>query len=134
MTQVGPFKGFMAWDNSSIIDCHSSPTGVQNGIQNPRDTNSNLLDLGKVIHHTQYVFKSMCKLLNPSPKFHSTCDKHKHDSNSNNNNIFLEEQNQNRDEEAVILKHTWIMPQFIVFITDLSLREKRLSRESERLD
>ncbi|CAK8567559.1 unnamed protein product [Lathyrus sativus] len=68
MTQVGPFKGCMAWDSSSVIDCHSSASGVHNGIQNPRDANSNLLGHGKVVHHTQSVFKSMCKLLNPPPE------------------------------------------------------------------
>lgn len=57
MTQVGPFKGCMAWDSSSVIDCHSNASGVHYGIQNP-----------KVVHHTQSVFKSLCKLLNPPPE------------------------------------------------------------------
>lgn len=68
MTQVGPFKGCMAWDSSSVIDCHSTASGVHYGIQNPREANSNLLGLGKVVHHTQSVFKSLCKLLNPPPE------------------------------------------------------------------
>ncbi|KAK7282589.1 hypothetical protein RIF29_11497 [Crotalaria pallida] len=65
-TQVGPFKGCIAMDGSSVIDCHSNTNGIHLGIQNLRDANSNLLGPGKVVrHHTQSVFKSLCKLLNP---------------------------------------------------------------------
>ncbi|KAK7351005.1 hypothetical protein VNO77_10121 [Canavalia gladiata] len=65
LTQVGPFKGCMAWDSSSVTDCHSSANGVNYGIQNPKDVNSDPLGPGKLVHHTQSVFKSLCKLLNP---------------------------------------------------------------------
>lgn len=68
MTQVGPFKGCMAWDSSSVTDCHSSGSGVHYGIHNPRVANSNPLGPGKAVHHTQSAFKSLCKLLNPPPE------------------------------------------------------------------
>ncbi|XP_061358278.1 protein PSK SIMULATOR 3-like [Gastrolobium bilobum] len=68
LTQVGPFKGCMAWDSSSVIDCHSSANGVHYGIQNPKDVNSIPFGPGKVVYHTQSVFKSLCKLLNPPPE------------------------------------------------------------------
>ncbi|XP_004502632.1 uncharacterized protein [Cicer arietinum] len=67
MTQVGPFKGCMAWDSSSVADCHSSVSGVHYGIQNHKE-NLNPLGLGKVVRHTQSIFKSLCKLLNPPPE------------------------------------------------------------------
>ncbi|KAE9608879.1 hypothetical protein Lal_00020436 [Lupinus albus] len=67
-TQVGPFKGCIAMDSSSVIHCHSNTNGVHLGIQKLRDANSNLCP-GKVVrHHTQSVFKSLCRLLNPPPE------------------------------------------------------------------
>lgn len=68
LTQVGPFKGCMAWDSSPVTDCHSRPNGVHFGVQNAKEFSSNPLGPGKVIHHTQSVFKSLCKLLNPPPE------------------------------------------------------------------
>ncbi|OIV89105.1 hypothetical protein TanjilG_27617 [Lupinus angustifolius] len=68
-TKVGPFKGCNAMDSSSVIDCHSNTNGVHLGIQKLRDANLNLLSPGKLVrHHTQSVFKSLCKLLNPPPE------------------------------------------------------------------
>ncbi|KAL9312899.1 hypothetical protein ACSQ67_018351 [Phaseolus vulgaris] len=68
LTQVGPFKGCIAWDNSLFTDCQSSTNGVHHGIQNSKDVNSNPLGPAKVIHHTQSVFKPLRKLLNPPPE------------------------------------------------------------------
>nr|KYP69880.1 hypothetical protein KK1_009086 [Cajanus cajan] len=68
LTQVGPFKGCMAWDSSIFTDCQSSANGVQYGIHNSKDVNSNPLGPGKVVYHTQSVFKPLCKLLNPPPE------------------------------------------------------------------
>ncbi|XP_047147287.1 uncharacterized protein LOC124819758 [Vigna umbellata] len=68
LTQVGPFKGCMAWDNALFTDCQSSTNGVHHGIQNPKDVNSNPLCPGKIVHHTQSVFKPLRKLLNPPPE------------------------------------------------------------------
>ncbi|CAJ1974382.1 unnamed protein product [Sphenostylis stenocarpa] len=68
LTQVGPFKGCMAWDNSLFTDCQSSANDVHYGIQNHKDVNSNPLGPGKVVHHTQSIFKPLCKLLNPPPE------------------------------------------------------------------
>ncbi|KAJ1379454.1 hypothetical protein SESBI_46886 [Sesbania bispinosa] len=65
LTQVGPFKGCMAWDSSSVTDFHSSANGVHYGLQNPKEVNPNPLGPGKAVYHTQSVFKSLCKLLNP---------------------------------------------------------------------
>ncbi|KAG5019189.1 hypothetical protein JHK87_015044 [Glycine soja] len=68
LTQVGPFKGCMAWDSSIFTDCQSSANGVHYGTQNLKDINSNPLGPGKVVHHTQSVFKPLCKLFNPPPE------------------------------------------------------------------
>ena len=68
LTQVGPFKGCMASDRSSVSECHPSTNGVHYGAKSLRDAHSNLLGPGKLFHHTQSVFKSLCKLLNPPPE------------------------------------------------------------------
>ncbi|MED6144331.1 hypothetical protein PIB30_014679 [Stylosanthes scabra] len=66
LTQVGPFKGCMAAD-SSVSECHSSTKNVLYGTNNPKEAHSNLLP-GKLCHHTQSVFKSLCRLLDPPPE------------------------------------------------------------------
>ncbi|KAK7343920.1 hypothetical protein VNO77_13046 [Canavalia gladiata] len=62
LTQVGPFKGCMAADGSSVIDCHSSTNDVLLVTQNPNDANSNLLAPEKAVHRTQPTFSTLFKL------------------------------------------------------------------------
>ncbi|KAK7279531.1 hypothetical protein RJT34_24584 [Clitoria ternatea] len=66
LTQVGPFKGCMAADGSSVIDCHLGPNDVHLATQNPNDTNSNLLAPGKVVNCTQPTFSILFRLKPPS--------------------------------------------------------------------
>ncbi|XP_061349341.1 protein PSK SIMULATOR 3-like [Gastrolobium bilobum] len=66
LTQVGPFKGSMAVDSSSVTDCHSIPISGHLRTQNHKDDNSNILTTGKVVHCTQSIFSSLCKLKPPS--------------------------------------------------------------------
>ncbi|XP_057446382.1 protein PSK SIMULATOR 3-like [Lotus japonicus] len=66
MTQVGPFKGCMVAESSSVIDCHSSPNDAQLATQNHKDADSNILSPGNEDHRTQSAFSSLCKLQPPS--------------------------------------------------------------------
>ncbi|KAI4346428.1 hypothetical protein L6164_007324 [Bauhinia variegata] len=68
LTQVGPLKGcMMAADSISVIDCHLSANDVNSGAQNTKGSNSNLAP-GKVVHYSQSILSSRCKLLNPPPE------------------------------------------------------------------
>ncbi|KAJ1435847.1 hypothetical protein SESBI_04801 [Sesbania bispinosa] len=66
VTQVGPFKGCMATDSYSVIDCHSSRNDAHLGTQNHKDADSNLLTPEKVVHCTQSTVSSLCRLKPPS--------------------------------------------------------------------
>ena len=66
LTQVGPFKGCMAADSSSVADCHSNRNDVYSKIQNPEHADSKLHPTGKVVHSTPSVFSALCRLKPPS--------------------------------------------------------------------
>ncbi|KAI4352629.1 hypothetical protein L6164_006863 [Bauhinia variegata] len=68
LTQVGPFKGcMMAADGFTITDCQLSTNDARLGSQNAKGANSNLAP-GKVVHYSQSIISSRCKLLNPPPE------------------------------------------------------------------
>lgn len=67
VTQVGPFKGCVAADSSSvIIECHSNPNEAHWGTLNHKDADSNLHTPGNVVQCAQPTFSSLCKLKPPS--------------------------------------------------------------------
>ncbi|XP_004496169.1 uncharacterized protein [Cicer arietinum] len=66
VTQVGPFKGCMAADSSSVIDCRSNPNDVLLETQNHKGADSVLLTSRNAAHCTQPTFTSLCKLKPPS--------------------------------------------------------------------
>ncbi|XP_027365887.1 uncharacterized protein LOC113872491 isoform X2 [Abrus precatorius] len=66
LTQVGPFKGCMAVDSSSVIDCHSSLNDVHLATQNHNDANANLLAPGKEVHCPRSTFGTLFRLKPPS--------------------------------------------------------------------
>ncbi|MED6206409.1 hypothetical protein PIB30_026503 [Stylosanthes scabra] len=55
LTQVGPFKGCMATDSSSVTDCHLNLNDVSSRTPNAKDANSK-----------QSLFSSLCRLKPPS--------------------------------------------------------------------
>jgi len=65
-TQVGPFKGCIAADSSSVIDCHSNPNDVPLETQSHKDADLDLHTPGNVTHCTKPTFSSLCKLKPPS--------------------------------------------------------------------
>jgi hypothetical protein len=65
-TQVGPFKGCIAEDSSSVIDCRTNLNDVSLETQNHKDADSKLLTPGNVTHCTKPTFSSLCKLKPPS--------------------------------------------------------------------
>ncbi|KAE9589836.1 hypothetical protein Lal_00021579 [Lupinus albus] len=66
LTQVGPLKGSLAADSSSVAACHSSLNDVHLGTHNSKDADSNLLAPGKVVQSTKSVFGSLYRLKPPS--------------------------------------------------------------------
>ncbi|XP_045828855.1 uncharacterized protein LOC123920605 [Trifolium pratense] len=65
-TQVGPFKGCIAEDSSSVIDCHTNLNDIPLETKNHKGADSELLTPGNVTHSTKPTFSSLCKLKPPS--------------------------------------------------------------------
>ncbi|CAL0316807.1 unnamed protein product [Lupinus luteus] len=66
LTQVGPFKGCLAADSSSVTACHSGLRDVHLGTQNSQDADSNLAP-GKVIHYSKEPNPFFCSLYRLKP-------------------------------------------------------------------